>query len=118
MKQKTQEHLIKQLDIIIATIGQAVVLDGLTIRERKARDLLQDARLLIVEELEGVPFFKYNIGDTVEIQAGKNVGCSFVVQEDSRRMTEGPVTVPQYYFRGWWYFESELKIIARAEEDQ
>lgn len=53
MNQRTQEHLIGKLDVLISIIGQAVVLDGLKVRERKAYELLKDARLLILEELEG-----------------------------------------------------------------
>lgn len=55
MKRKTQDWIIRMLDGVILTIGQAVVLDKVTKKEKRACELLKDARLLIVEEMEGVP---------------------------------------------------------------
>ncbi len=52
MKKDTLETLISNLDGIIATLEQAVVLGGRSKKEREATELLILARLKLVEELE------------------------------------------------------------------
>ena len=52
MKTETLEKFIGQLDGMIAAITQAVVLGGRTKKEREACELLKDARLKLIEELE------------------------------------------------------------------
>ncbi len=52
MKIETLEQFILQLDGMIAALRQAIVINGRTKKEREACDLLVDARLKLVEELE------------------------------------------------------------------
>lgn len=52
MKQTYLEQYIHQLDAMIATFQQAAVIGGRTERESKVLELLKDARLTLVEELE------------------------------------------------------------------
>ncbi len=52
MKTETLKTFVGQLDGMIAAITQAVVLGGRTRKEREACDLLKDARLKLIEELE------------------------------------------------------------------
>ena len=52
MKTEYLETCINQLDGMIATFQQAVVIGGRSQKERDACELLKQARLKIVEELE------------------------------------------------------------------
>jgi len=52
MEKAYLEHCIAQLDAMIATFEQAVIFGKRSKRERKACELLKDARLKMIEELE------------------------------------------------------------------
>ena len=52
MRKETIEKFIGQLDGMIAAFGQAVVLGGRTVKEDQAYELLKDARLRLVEDME------------------------------------------------------------------
>ncbi len=52
MKRDYLEKCIGQLDGMIATIQQAVVIGGRSERESEACDLLKDARLKLLEEID------------------------------------------------------------------
>jgi hypothetical protein len=52
MKKETIEKVIGQLDGMIAAFGQAVVIGGRNKKETEAYELLKDARLKLVEDME------------------------------------------------------------------
>jgi len=52
VKQETIEQFILKLDGMIAALQQALVIGGRSRREREACELLKDARLKLLEELE------------------------------------------------------------------
>lgn len=52
MTKGTISVLIRQLDGIIAALQQAVVIGGRTREEAEACELLKDARLKLIEDLE------------------------------------------------------------------
>jgi hypothetical protein len=52
MQKETIEKFIGQLDGMIAAMGQAVVIGGRNAKETEAYELLQDARLKLVEDME------------------------------------------------------------------
>lgn len=52
MKKEIIEKFIGQLDGMIASFEQAVVIGGRTRKEREAYELLKDARLKLVEDME------------------------------------------------------------------
>jgi hypothetical protein len=49
---ETIETMIQQLSEMIATLQQATVIGGRSQKEREACELLKDARLKLIEELE------------------------------------------------------------------
>jgi hypothetical protein len=52
MRKETIEKVIGQLDGMIAAFGQAVVIGGRNKKETEAYELLKDARLKLVEDME------------------------------------------------------------------
>jgi hypothetical protein len=52
MKKETIETFVRQLDGMITALQQAVVIGGRTQKEGEACELLKDARLKLVEDLE------------------------------------------------------------------
>lgn len=52
MKKEVIETFIGQLDGMIAAFGQAVVIGGRNDKETEAYELLKDARLKLVEDME------------------------------------------------------------------
>ncbi len=52
MKKEAIEKFIGQLDGMIAAFGQAVVIGGRNKKETEAYELLKDARLKLVEDME------------------------------------------------------------------
>lgn len=52
MRKEVIEKVIGQLDGMIAVFGQAVVIGGRNTKESEACELLKDARLKLVEDME------------------------------------------------------------------
>jgi hypothetical protein len=52
--------------------------------------------------------FKFETGQRVRIIEGIFAGNSFSIEEDGKRMSEGPVVMPSYYYLGHWIYECNL----------
>lgn len=62
--------------------------------------------------------FKYRIGTTLRIKDGIYQGETFVVEEDTREMSTGIISIPQYYYprHGRWYYEDEVEPVEEGAQ--